>query len=872
MPRALWAKAPLALLRHRIGFVAVVCAAFLVAVGAAAGPLMNAAAESEALQSKLRGLTPLAAGLVIDRPLGADRGSIGSADARRRAAAVQLGRTLPSVGSPVLTTTSYGQLTGPAPVIGNPLLVVLMARTGAKAHVHKLSGRGGPGVWLSRAAAVTRGVRAGGRVAFVRPLPAPPGADRVTLPVAAVYRQLDSDLANPYWVNFIARIRAPNPDAPIPPTFALVSRRQIYRLADKVGGGALANVYEFPLDAHGMTPVRARRVARAFQHVGSLLATRSPLARRLGCSSVDRPCRVSSELTDAVAVAAAANSSLRPVVDLLAGFCVLIALCAALVAGVFTGRRRAAEARLSLVGGEARPWFLARAAIEAFLPAVVGAAAGLALTVELVRVFTPQGSVDASVFRQAAARVVLSIAATVLAVALGLTLARGRLGASRAVWRKSSQLPWEAVAIGVALVSWLLLVSGGGLVKDSVAGSHPRLLVLVLPVLVAAPLAGLTARVLRWVVLRRTAVSALAVFLALRRVAASRGLVVALTVAIAAGIASLSFAEILQASLAANNTEKAFVANGSDVQGLVDSIQILPRSFPYPVTKVEEVFAAGTTDSGRPFEVIAVDPPSLGRVLASHWSGGVRSAVQALADSDAPLPAIAVGIGTGRQEVTIGGMRTGVQVVARVRAFPGMQPSQALLVIPVRALAAPPAGALTYVWATGPAPQVKAALSGSSLSPSYLTAVSDFSRSPDVQNITRTYGFLRIVAFAIAGLGLVALMLYLSSRQRSQLVTSAFLRRMGVTQADQAWSVALESMVLVAVATVAGLAAALVTADAIVSHVDPLSQYSPAAATVVPWELLVVSSLGAILASGVVAASLALVVRRSDVGEELRVS
>jgi hypothetical protein len=393
----------------------------------------------------------------------------------------------------------------------------------------------------------------------------------------------------------------------------------------------------------------------------------------------------------------------------------------------------------------------------------------------------------------------------------------------------------------------------------------------VLPVLVAAPLAGLSARVLRSVVVRRTAVSALAVFLALRRVAASRGLVVAVTVAIAAGVASVSFAEILQASLTASNTEKALVANGSDVQGLVDSTQVLPKSFPYPVTKIQEVFDAGTTDAGQPFEVIAVDPPSLARVLASHWSRGVRSAVQALANSDAPLPAIGVGIGTGPQNVTIGGTRTRVQVVARVRAFPGMQPSQALLVIPARALA-PPAGALTYVWATGPPPKVEAALSASSLSPSYLTAVSDFSRSPDVQNITRTYGFLRIFALALAGLGLVALMLYLSSRQRSQLVTSAFLRRMGVTQADQAWSVALESMVLVAVATVSGLAAALVTADAIVSHVDPLSQYSPAAATVVPWELLVVSSLGAILASGVVAAGLALAARRSDVGEELRVS
>ena len=249
-----------------------------------------------------------------------------------------------------------------------------------------------------------------------------------------------------------------------------------------------------------------------------------------------------------------------------------------------------------------------------------------ALTVELVRVFTPQGAVDASVFRQAAARVAVSVAASALAVAFGLTLARGRLGARRAGWRRFARLPWETVAIAGALASWLLLVSGSGLVKDSVAGSHPRLAVLVLPALVAAPLAGLIARVLRSLVLRRAAASIVAVFLALRRVAAARGLIVALIVAVAVGVASLSFAEILQTSLAANNTEKALVSNGSDVQGLIDPAQKLPQSFPYPVTKVQEWFDAGLTDSGRSFEVIAVDPPSLTRVLAPHSSHAVRSA------------------------------------------------------------------------------------------------------------------------------------------------------------------------------------------------------------------------------------------------------
>jgi ABC-type antimicrobial peptide transport system permease subunit len=153
-----------------------------------------------------------------------------------------------------------------------------------------------------------------------------------------------------------------------------------------------------------------------------------------------------------------------------------------------------------------------------------------------------------------------------------------------------------------------------------------------------------------------------------------------------------------------------------------------------------------------------------------------------------------------------------------------------------------------------------------------MTAVAAFSHSPDVQEITRTYGFLRIVALGLVVLSLIALMLYLSGRGRSQLVTSALLRRMGMTQHSQARSVALESSVLVAIATIVGLGAALITAGAIVDRVDPLSQYSPAPITEVPWTLLLGSAVGVIAAAGVVGAILTLTLPRSGVGEQLRVS
>ena len=172
------------------------------------------------------------------------------------------------------------------------------------------------------------------------------------------------------------------------------------------------------------------------------------------------------------------------------------------------------------------------------------------------------------------------------------------------------------------------------------------------------------------------------------------------------------------------------MANGSDVQGVIDPAMAVPRSFPYPVTKVSEIFNAGTPSSGQPFEALIVDPASLGRVLEAHWPRDVRSAVRKLASSRARLPAISVGAGSGRQTVTLGDSQTDVQVVARVRAFPGMQAAQRLLVIPARALSAPPAESLSYVWATGPPAQVEAALAASSLDPAYMTALAGVCSQP----------------------------------------------------------------------------------------------------------------------------------------------
>lgn len=866
MPRALWTKAPFVLAHHRASFFAVLCTALLVAMGAAAAPLMNAAAESEALQNELAALSPLGAGLTIQRP--AAPGGV-SADRARRAAAVQLGRTLPSTSSPVLTTSSYALLSRTGYT-----MVVTMARTGATAHVTRLDGDGN-GAWISQAIAKPGHLRPGQRLGLSS---AGPGLTRTTVRIGAVYRQLDADLANTYWVDFISRIRSENPDAPLPPTFVLVGQKELYRLSRTVGGGLLANVYEFPVDTHAMTPRRAEEIARAFADVRSAIANHAPLAARLGCGVGEQPCSVSSSLLAAVGLAKTSNAALLPIVSLLAGFCVVLALAAAAVAGAFISRRRAAEARLSLVGGE--PWlaFAARSALEAAVPTAVGAAAGLLIATELVRLFTPAGAVDRSVFVHAALLALGSIAAVVAVVAVGATAARGRL-ADRRYGLAALPLPWELLAAAAAAAAWIAVLSGRGLVRDAAAGAHPRLVVLLLPSLVAAAVAGGAARVVRAVVRRSDPVTLpSAAFLGLRRVAAARGFVVVLTVTIAVGVAALVFAEVLQTSLDANSVEKAYVANGSDVQGLIDPLAVVPASFPYPVTKVTESFDAAHLASGAPAELLVSDPKSLLRVLDAHWPSSVVSALEALAHSRAAWPAIAVGVAPGAQPVSIGSAHVAVHVVATVRAFPGMVEGEPLLVVRARDVAAAPAArealdaAFTYLWATGPPLKVERALAGTGLKPTAVTTVATFANSPGFTTITNTYGFLRIVASACALIALIALMLYLQARARSQLVTSEFLRRMGMPTSAQARAVALEAAVLVSLATLVGAIAALATAWSIVGRVDPIPQYAPSATTVVPWTLLIVSGLVTIAVAGGVGVLAASAVRTRDVGKALRVS
>src|SRR5262249_33803759 len=182
----------------------------------------------------------------------------------------------------------------------------------------------------------------------------------------------------------------------------------------------------------------------------------------------------------------------------------------------------------------------------------------------------------------------------------------------------SRWLPWEAVLLAAAVVLLLRIRSGGGVTHG--ASHAPTLAVFVFPLLLVAAVAGIGARAAR-LLLRLGSGRARAphppVYLAHRRLAASRGLVVVLAVVTATALGAFFYVETLASSLHHTTVEKAYMATGSDAFAIVTDNQHLPRTSPYPIARVQFANQAALTADGTPVDVMLVDPVALAQAL--HW-------------------------------------------------------------------------------------------------------------------------------------------------------------------------------------------------------------------------------------------------------------
>jgi putative ABC transport system permease protein len=890
-------KAPVALFWFRSVLVAVFVAALLISLAASSSPFVTTAAASEALKNRLDELTPFATGLQVQGSIVLyhqnERALLVESRAYERSAE-KLATSLPGVGAPVLTTESSTEYVSPS---DTP--VVLMNRTGALHHVKVLSRVPGPGVWISDIVAVTSHLKAGSTLLLANGFGS---GHPLAFRIAGIYRALAHSPEVSYWINFDEQIYPQSLDASPPPSFVFVTEPQLFHALLATGQGLgfgpqgparVATVLELPVDSTGMTLADARTLDAAFATVPARLHGTS-LGQHLGCRYHGQTgCTVISSLSSAVILANGNAAAVTVPVSLLSDAGVAIALGVAAAAGTFLVRRRRAEAALAYTRGEHPAAFAGRTAVEALLPMLAGAAAGFALAYVFTGIFAPAGSTDPATVGAAAGHAAVAVAVGIALLVGTATVAYVRLfetGAPRASWLRF--VPWELPLLAVAIYLLWRISSGGGLVGNADEGTaHPTLAVFVFPLLLIAAVAGLAARAfrlsLRVASPRVSHLRGVAPYLAARRLAAARGLLVLLAVVSAVALGAFAYSEALASSLGHSTAEKAYMATGSDAQVEVLPGQPLPAKFAYPITKVE--FSNQSASLGGPdgtqVDVMLVDPKTITGAIhwEADWGPNPAGLLRQLGTApSSPLPVIVTNDAAGLRAIWLEGTRFPVHVVGTVSAFPEMSPGIPLVLTTARALGEvtsrakvyDPLGVVqAYVWAKGPPDAAERALvSTTSLGAYYPASTETFLRDPSVLLVTRTFSFMRTIAIAAAVLVLLGLLLYLQARQRSQVIASALAHRMGFGTGGQILSITLELAAILLFAALVGGGIALAAAGPVVRHIDPLPQYAPSPIFALPTGALVVAGLCLVALAAVAGALAGWLAGRADVSEELRVA
>jgi putative ABC transport system permease protein len=134
-------------------------------------------------------------------------------------------------------------------------------------------------------------------------------------------------------------------------------------------------------------------------------------------------------------------------------------------------------------------------------------------------------------------------------------------------------------------------------------------------------------------------------------------------------------------------------------------------------------------------------------------------------------------------------------------------------------------------------------------------------RTPAFLSLSWLFGFLESLGIMTGLLALVALLMYVESRQRTREVSYSLATRMGLSSRDHRRSVTIEIGAMLGTAFAIGGVLALVGAFVVYRKLDPLPDLPPAALYRIPG-LLVLAVAGVVAAFSWAAASI--VQRRAD--------
>ena len=855
----LWRKAPLTLVRFPALFLAIAASGLLLSLAVSSGFLFVSSAGSSVLRNELSDATRFGAGASItyDAVPARVHPSEPTATTQIERLNVRAGTALADVrhlDPPVFTLLGATATPGTTRFRSSERPLRLITKTDALAHVQKVRGRDGDGFWITDSAAESLAVDPGDSIYLNSEV----AGGQVRVSIDGVYRALGKEPSTPYWRSLSALIYegqpavGPSPTAGPPPTFLIGDEEQVVDVSAKLGHRRFELRWEWPLDTTALTQEEAELVAHEFNRFqrearGWARPIRIPVACK-GCPTSFTPqVSYSSFLPTALTRARQTTSTLRAPADVLSTAGALVAAAVVAAGAAFTLARRRTEVALLFARGVNPIAFGGRAALESLAPLALGAAAGFVLALLLVTVLGP-GPIDRGPMGRAAAAAALAVpvALALLAFVVAASFAK-QAGVRAGALTLRRSIPWELAVLTLAGFFLAKLLANGALVaEEPEAVARPSLYLLLFPIVLIAGAAGLGARaltrLLRWM-RRGDRPSAPAGYLALRRLTASHALARLFITAGALALGIFVYAQAVVASYDQTVRDKALLSVGSDLAGQIGPEREAPEGFPYPVTKVTQVYSAGElAPTGTPIDVLAIDPATF--PAAAHWHGRYadRPLAEITADLASPsgssLPIVLVGdvAGTPRALI-VGSASVPVEVVERARAFPGSSQRDPRVVVDASAFTRlleeageenrlEASSSFTELWVKGePTGAARALASSASAYPTF--TAEELRRGPSISAFTRTFGFLKSLGVAAAALTLVAALLYLQARQRNRIVASALARRMGLSASAHRLAVALELGGMLLTSFIFAAMLALAAARLVLTRIEPLATLTP---------------------------------------------
>jgi ABC-type sugar transport system permease subunit len=885
----LWRHAPLLSLRFPALFGAIALAALLLALAVASGPLFVSSAASSALGDELEDATRFGAGAAVvyesrAQRLHPEESDTDAAIERLSDDLVPALEGVAHLGAPVVTALGPAVTPGTEPGPSTQRQLRLLAKTDVLAHITKVAGGEGEGFWIADEAAESMNLQPGDALYLEFE-----NGEVATIQIAGIYRALWKEPRTPYWRSLSHFIHIRNPDAGPPPTFLIGDQEQVARLTPG-GPDQFQLRWEWPLDSTDLTLDQAEALAdhlAVFQGHAEGLATRLEICP--GCPPFFAPdVTYSSLLPTAISAARERVSTLRGPADLLTAAGALVAVAVLGGAAAFAMARRRVEARVLFAHGAAPGGFGARSAVEAVLPVLAGAAAGLLLAVGLTVLVGP-GAVARSALSTAAWATLLVVPAAaaliglISAVLFMLGSERRSRGSLRHVF-----LPWEIpVLVAAAVFLYLLQTRGAFAEAEGDEVGRPSLAILLFPLFFIAGFAGLAARALRRMFTRLRGIGRFppAAYLAAHRLASAGRLAVLLAASTAVCLGTFVYAQAVARSLEETVEAKSLLFVGSDVSGRTDYDRQIDNGFPLPTTKVTKLIEHSRLGEGEALiDVMVVDHATFASAAYFDKSWADESLAELMRRLQTPsqrLPVILTGRESDAETLTVRSVELPIEVVATVTAFPGMSRRRPLVVAD-RALferavedagASNPLaslGAETFVWVRGQTRPTVNVLQASQLRPFPILTAEQVRDNPQIRAVSQTFSYLRALGLAAGLLALAGAVLYLQARHRNRVISNALARRMGLTGRSHRFALALELGTLLVISFAVGAFLAMVAARLVVVELDAPAPLPGGPLFRTPWALIVLAFVALLAATALGAILADRRARRAKVAEVIR--